>query len=405
MNKFIIDMINRGLVLVVLSFFSTLTFAGFLDSPWWDHFIYSTSDPVFIPGGVQQSASGNLFFSKVTGELISREQGKFSENGFDRMTATFSGNGKQLGFESLSHDAAQQWVEDHASELMHIVFGSMGRSLAGQDSSHAEASSVMSQLILTPSKGSRQKQKGLSIAGLPNRAKGALSYTDYKNHQFKGKRYGITLEYLRDLSDTTQIDFMLPYYNIDSNDTANTVSYILMPSLALSYKVIDDDSSEVKVGGNIQATGVFSDTDLGNLGYARYAFTLFGSYRYFMRDDITLTGGLSLGFGDFFNIDMGSDYQYITDAFKSYSADTTLGAGGLIEYELNDTIGLDFYLYGAHNFNPDNQAKNQITFGPQLRYTIYDTFDLNLAYHHTQDISGSNDFKADTIMLNALYDF
>ncbi|MCK5666187.1 MAG: hypothetical protein KAI17_22005, partial [Thiotrichaceae bacterium] len=164
-----------------LAFFSGISSAGFFESDWWNEAIYSVSDPVAVDGGVSQSGTAELYFSNVDANLTSQVQGIFEENGFDTLTASFEGNGKTIGFTDLGRDAAEQWAEDNADDLIQIVFGSMGRSLAGQDAAHAESDTVMSEMILTPSRGSKQKAKGLTISTLNNRAEGALSYTSFDN--------------------------------------------------------------------------------------------------------------------------------------------------------------------------------------------------------------------------------
>ena len=85
------------------------------------------------------------------------------------------------------------------------------------------------------------KTKGLKISTTQSNASGWLSYTGFKNGDDKGKRIGIVLGYDTDLTEKLTLKLHLPYSKVDVDDSVNTSSHVLMPSVALSYRVSETD--------------------------------------------------------------------------------------------------------------------------------------------------------------------
>lgn len=405
--------LSNWFFLCLLSLFSIPNvFANeFFENDWWRDAVYTLNNPESVVVGdtaaFSQNGNAALYQARVDANLLSREQGSFQNNGFDRLSATFIGEDESIGFSELNRDQAEQWAKDNSSQLMKIIFGSSpGRSLAGQDSAHTESSLVMEDFILL-SAAKRAKQKsGVTINTSQYQVDGRLSYTRFDNDIYKGKSWGITLGYRADLNDKLSLRVLLPYKHVKNDESTDSKSHVFLPSIGLNYLAFEDEMSELNVGANLQGSGVYSKTDIGDLGYLRYSLTGFASYRYYVNDALTVTGGATLGFGQYTSVDLDDEYEYLEDAFDDLDTDTVLGLGALVEYEVNDRVGVDFFLYGARNFNSEiENGKTQVSFGPQLRYTVLDTFNVKLAYKRTQDMGGDNKYRADTFMLNAIYQF
>ncbi|MBF0263684.1 MAG: hypothetical protein HQL46_00300 [Gammaproteobacteria bacterium] len=409
MNKTIKLIFASSLALTFNIAHSSADFFDF-NSTYWQNSTANYETTNNGDGTFTQVGEAKLFSSTITAKLITTQEGEYSDNGTDKLSITFSSAGREsIAFENLGKTDAENWLDDNADKVAILLFASnLGTSLAGEDSATTEANGVIDTLIFTPTnkQGSKEKIKkdGLTVTASRSLASGALFYSKFDNDGDKGTRTGITIGYDTDISENLTVKFLLPYNQVEIDDSVNTSSQVLSPSFAFSYLVSDTDDSQVKIGANIQLTATYSETDLTDLGYLRYSSTIFGSYRYFASDNMTITTGATLGYGEY--TAPGVDDPTITKIFESMGTDIVLGFGGLIEYDFDDSKGMDFQISGSHNFNSTLiDGKDYISFGPTFRYSVMDTFNLNIGYKHTEKLSSDTDYSSDTIMLNALYQF
>ncbi|GEM_PF-6468621 len=392
--------------------------AGFFDfdNDLWDQANVTLSPIVAAPGGVgfEQSAHGTLFLSTVDADLLALEANadgrtlKYQDNHFDRLTFNlYDKSGSVLGFDSLLKSDAEQWAKDNSNSLLQSLFGGgPGRYITGQTAAHGEASLVMEQLVFNSNRNKKVAKDKLSISHYGSDVDGYLSYTDWDNGDFTGSRTGLTMGYNTDINERLEFNFLLPYQYVASNDIANSSSHVITPGLGLKYHVLENASADLFVGGYFATTAVYSEGDLGSIGYLRYGGSIYASYTYYVQSDLAVTAGGSLGFGRYDSPSLDKEYKFIEDALNDYGTDVITGLGVQVEYAINNQLGLDVFIHYAHNSNSDldNTVKNQYVISPQLRYTVSDAFEAALAYKRTEG-SGGSDYSADAIMLNGIYRF
>lgn len=302
---------------------------------------------------------------------------------------------------ALNREGVKAWAEDHAKEILAIIFpGGLYQSVGVVD--------FRNNFLSFKGASDPKKKKQNEIKMLNNDFKAALEYLSIEVNGDDGDAKSILLGYGHETSSGLEFGLKLPYRYTSLDDSIDSESHYVGIDFYGKYPVKEWEDMVLNIGMDIFGSAFYLTSDAvehaGNLEYGIGASTSLSKY---------------FGFG---TLTVGIDYNISTMSIDSSFVDTDDGfVESALEY-INDLDPTKTLSYGFNlsipfmeqrasanlevirsNFFGDdieNDRESQTLAGISISYYPTDTFELNLGVRQTFELE---DIETTGIMLGAVY--